>query len=117
MLRIIVVFKEENAKLSIIINSGMQQCFANGADFYFCFIDFICLYQCGKCAELFIVNYFSAFGQIIDSEHHKLHFALSLPVLALMHTLLSKCNILILWRYESSIKKEAPAGVKENKEE
>lgn len=47
----------------------------------------------GDCAELFIVNYFSAFGHNIDSEHHKLHFVLSLSVLALTRTLLCKCNI------------------------
>lgn len=97
MLRIIVVFKEGKAKLSIVeCNNALQM------ELIFIFVS-LTLSACtdvGNCAELFIFNYFSAFGHIIDSERHKLHFVLSLSVLALTGTLLCKCNILILWGYK-----------------
>lgn len=85
MLRIIVVFKEENAKLSIVeCNNALQM----ELIFIFVLLTLSACIDVGNCAELFIVNYFSAFGHIIESEHHTLHFVLSLSVLALMHTLL-----------------------------
>lgn len=95
MLRIIVVFKEGNAKLSTVERNNALQ-----MELIFIFVS-LTLSACAdvrNCAELFIFNYFSVFGHIIDSEHHKLHFVLSQSVLAL--TLLCECNILILWRYK-----------------
>lgn len=94
MLRIIVVFKEKNAKLSIVeCNNALQM------ELIFIFVS-LTLSACtdvGNCAELFIFKYFSAFGHVIDSEHHKLHFVLSLSVLALTRTLLCILCSVAFW--------------------